>query len=511
MKNPLSFFRIPEARKARVCLAAAAILVILGLIWAVCFLMDPYDGRILEGVSIGGLEVGGMTRQEAVKALKQASEEILTGQPLRIRLPEASISLSPEQTQLRLHYRKALREAYRVGRTGTPEEKASARNQAGQTGYQVGLLPYLSYDEEALRSALEDYARHFDTTLCQYSCRLEGEAPRLDTVEFQQDAPCQTLLLTLGTPEAHLDVDAALAQIEKLLDVPFSPGAWGVTLEVIPTAVPDAPDLDRIRESFRVEPVNDSLDMETWQLVPGSYGLDFDRKAAESALEKAAWGETVSIPMNYVRPEILGEEVYFRDVLGHCETKHNTNENRNTNLRLLCQALDGLVLAPGETFSYNDALGERTREKGYLPAPAYSGKRLTDAVGGGVCQGSTTLYNCVLLADLEVLERSCHGAPVTYVPFGLDAAVNWGTTDFQFRNSSHFPIQITAQVSDGYVRMQILGTDEKDYYVEMTSGYDDSIPAITYAVSYKCKYSKETGELLSKEREAFSTYYRNIG
>ena len=169
------------------------------------------------------------------------------------------------------------------------------------------------------------------------------------------------------------------------------------------------------------------------------------------------------------------------------------------------------MLAPGETFSYNDALGERTREKGYLPAPAYSGKRLTDAVGGGVCQGSTTLYNCVLLADLEVLERSCHGAPVTYVPFGLDAAVNWGTTDFRFRNSSHFPVKITAQVSDGYVRMQILGTDEKDYYIEMTSGYDDSNPAITYAVSYKCKYSKETGELLSKEREAFSTYYRNIG
>lgn len=511
MKNPLSLFRIPEARKARVCLAAAVILVILGLIWAVSFLADPYDNRILDGVSIGGLQVGGMTRREAGKALKQASGEILTGQPLVVQLPEGSISLSPEQTHIRLRSGKAVREAYRVGRTGTAEEKASARTLAEQSGYQVGLLPCLSYDEEVLRSALTDYAQRYDTTLRPCSCRLEGETPLLGTGEFQEDAPCQTLLLTLGTPEAHLDVDAALAQIEALLDAPFSPEGYGVTLEILPTAVPDAPDLDRIRESFRVEPVNDSLDMETWQLVPGSYGLDFDREAAESALETAVWGETVSIPMNYVRPEILGEEVYFRDVLGHCETKHNTNENRNTNLRLLCQALDGLVLAPGETFSYNDTLGERTREKGYLPAPAYSGKRLTDAVGGGVCQGSTTLYNCVLLADLEVLERSCHGAPVTYVPFGLDAAVNWGTTDFQFRNSSHFPVKITAQVSDGYVRMQILGTDEKDYYIEMTSGYDDSNPAITYAVSYKCKYSKETGELLSKEREAFSTYYRNIG
>ena len=509
LKNLFRFPRVSVSQAIWPCLCAVVVLA------AACILisgvLDPYDGRILKGVSIGGLDVGGMTRKEATGALRLASEKTLSGQPLLINLPENCLSLSPEDTHLRLRYRKAIREAYRIGRTGTSEEKASVCARVQEEGYSVGLLPFLTYDEEFIRGELEAYAQTYDTTLSQYSCRMEGDMPQLGTTAFQDNTPCQTLLVTLGTPEAHLDVPAALEQIAAVYHQPFSREPYSVTVQVIPEAVPDAPDADTLWDTYCIDPVSDSLDMHTFRFVPGSYGYRFDKGTAKKVLEAAGWGDTVSIAMEGIRPEILGDEVYFRDVLGHCETRHNTNENRNTNLRLLCASLDGLVVKPGETFSYNEALGERTAEKGYLPAPAYSGTRLTDAVGGGVCQGSTTLYNCVLLADLEVLQRSCHGAPVTYVPFGLDAAVNWGTTDFQFRNTSHFPIKITAQVSDGYVRMQILGTDEKDYYIEMTSGYDDSNPEITYAVSYKCKYSKETGELLSKEREAFSTYYRNIG
>ena len=174
-----------------------------------------------------------------------------------------------------------------------------------------------------------------------------------------------------------------------------------------------------------------------------------------------------------------------------------------------CDALNGLVLQPGETFSMNETLGERTLERGYKPAPAYSGNRLVNSPGGGVCQGSTTLYNCVLLADLEVVFRACHGAKVGYVPLGLDAAINYLTTDFQFRNNFNFPIRIKAWLEDGYMKMQILGTDEKDYYIKMETGSGEDEIAI-YARSYKCKYDKETDELISREIEAFSTYYKDI-
>ena len=79
---------------------------------------------------------------------------------------------------------------------------------------------------------------------------------------------------------------------------------------------------------------------------------------------------------------------------------------------------------------------------------------------------------------------------MAYLPLGLDAAVNWGTTDFQFRNNFHFPVKIEAETTEDLVKMRILGTDEKDYYIEMTSGYDDSREDVIYAVSYKNKYSK---------------------
>ena len=106
--------------------------------------------------------------------------------------------------------------------------------------------------------------------------------------------------------------------------------------------------------------------------------------------------------------------------------------------------------------------------------------------------------------------RACHGASVSYVPPGLDATVNWGTTDFQFRNNFHFPIMIRAEVAEGYVKMQLLGTDEKDYYIKMEtrSGEDD---LAVYARSYRCRYSNDTDELLSRDFEAYSTYYKNIG
>ena len=487
----------------KILLIVLGLLVIVGGVFLLRLALDPYDNRMVENVSIGGLDVGGMTRREAREALKTAVAESLLAQPLCVELPKETITLSPEESGLKLNIRKAVDAAFKVGRTEGTDEN---------TAQDVGLLAYLTVEEAYIRGLLEDYAQKHDTDLTQSQYRLEGDMPDLST-ENGADAPCQTLQVTLGLPTAHLNVDQAydsiLAEYDKAI-MEWQEERYGLTLEVAPDAVPEAPDLKAIYEELYIAPVDDSLDMEAYIPVAGSYGYRFDLEAAQEAVGKAAYGETVSIPMAYEEPEVIGEGVYFRDVLGSCETKHNTNENRNTNLRLLCAALDGVILQPGEEFSYNDTVGERTAERGYKPAPAYSGTRLTDSIGGGVCQGSTTLYNCVLLADLEVVHRLCHGATVTYVPLGLDATVNWGTTDFKFRNNFHFPIKLQAEVSDGYVKMKILGTDEKDYYIEMESRWSDDDVAI-YAVSYKRKYDKETGELISREREAFSTYYKNIG
>ncbi|MGM9549001.1 MAG: VanW family protein [Faecousia sp.] len=497
---------VVSRRRIVVAVICAAVLVLgAGAFFLVRALLDPYDCRIVPNVTVAGLDVSGMTKVEARKALQTALNETLYNHDLEVALPMESIFFSPADTGVQVNIREAVDAAYRVGRSddGLPT-----------TACDIDLSPCLRVNTDFIRSELKDYADRYDTEFRESHYALSGDAPSLSTENHDPNAPCQTLNLTVGIPKARLDVDDTCDRVIGAYGhavAACSAGEYCVRVEIPSDSIPAELDLTAIYDEVCTAPVDDSLDMTAYRFVPGTYGYQFDLESAKAALAQAKPGETVSIPMEYVEPEILGDEVYFRDVLGSCETKHGDNENRNTNLRLLCEALNGVVLQPGEVFSYNETLGERTAEKGYKPAPAYSGNRLTDAIGGGVCQGSSTLYNCVLLADLEVISRTCHGATVAYLPLGLDAAVNWGTTDFQFRNNFHFPIKIEAETTEDLVKMRILGTDEKDYYIVMTSGYDDSREGVIYAVSYKNKYNKETGELISKDREAFSTYYRDIG
>ena len=450
-----------------------------------------------EGVSVGGVDISGLSAVESRKTLSEELDRTLYAQPLTVELPEGTIVLPPEEVSVNVA--KAVRDALHL----SSEDADRA----------LPLLPYLTVNEEGVRQRLSAYAQSYDTTLTQPTWVLEGDAPALGTDVFDEQAPTQTLAVTVGIPELHLDINEAYGNILAAYNDAISlirENAFTVAPEVTPDVLPDPVDAAALLEEYGVEAVSDSLDMQTYGFIHGSYGLTFDAAAFQEQLEKAEYGDTLTVQLQYVQPEVMGEDTYYQDVLGAFQTKHTDNENRNTNLRLLCEAMDGYVVNPGEEFSFNEVVGERTKEKGYMPAPAYSGNRLVDSVGGGVCQGSTTIYNCVLLADLEVVTRVCHGATVSYVPLGLDASVNWGTTEFVFRNNWNFPVKIQAWVADGYVNMQILGTDEKDYYIKMeaTNSEDENV---IYARSWKCKYDKETDEQISRESEAFSTYYKNIG
>lgn len=473
---PIQPLLLKARRKRTIVIVPVCLLVLLiGLALYLCLPMPT-------GAAVDGYDLSGLPYWRARMETKDVYP-----QPLRVSLPMDELRFVPEDCGVKLHMGAAVR---------------SARIR----GENMELRTFLTADEAAIREKLTNYAQEHDTTYREAEWRLVGTAPNLATDRFDLEAEGQTLVVNVGEPEAHLDVESAVEQILGAFAHPLTRNGDRIELTVTPERVPEMPDWEALAAEVYREPVDDAPDLETGGILPGCYGQSID----VSNMDTPGYGHVVAFPLLYTAPEVMGEDALYQDVLGQCETKHNTNENRNTNLRLLCQALDGHIVQPGETFSYNAVVGERTKEKGYLPAPAYSSRGLVDSIGGGVCQGSTTLYNCVLLADLEVVFRACHGAKVTYVPPGLDAAVNYLTTDFQFRNQYRFPVKIQAEVSDGFVKMKLLGTDEKDYYVKMetTSGEDD---VAVYARSYKCKYDKQTDELLSREIEAYSTYYKNIG
>ena len=481
---------------------------------------DPYDCRILDGVTIGGIPVGNMTRREAAGALNAAIGDIYAQSDMVLVLADTTLRLTPDDTGASLNIKSAVNAAYAIGRTDSDHSPTKACD--------ITLLPHLKVKTDAIRQVLTAYTGGETSLYIPSGFRFTGGGlPTLTEAYFNPNVPCQTLEITLGVPGTGVDVDALLEQIldayshrDFLVEVPSG----------VASAVPEPIDLDAIYETYCSDAVDSVMDPETYQALPASYGYRFDLEAARNLLDEASYGDIITIPMEYVMPSVTSDKLLFQDVLGECRTPYSNNPKRIENLRLVCTFLDGKVVNPGESLSYNETVGERTKERGFQSAPAYSGTRLVNSIGGGVCQGSTTLYYSCLVAEMEILERVNHGFPVSYVPLGLDATVSWNGPDYRFRNSSDFPIRIRAWLEDDHMCMQILGTEVRDYYVKLDSKVTGLVdPSVTYEYysadsgyhdgqvldkgssgryvrSYLCKYDPVTNEELSREDLALSSY-----
>lgn len=493
--------KTPASSRIRILCLLAVIFASGAVFFAIRIALDPYSNKILPNVTIANVAVGGMTRYEARKALQDTADR-LAGEDMVISLPEETLYLSPKDTEATLLIGEAVKAAFAYGRSGSQEERQAAYESSQTKGYAVNLHPYLRLNEDAVYAALQAYAEKYDTdySACQYE--LEGQQPGLEEETYQETAPCQTLLLTMGTPEVKLNLEEVYAKVMEA----YQEGRLLVEIEeVLPSILPEEPDLEAIYLEICTEPLDASLDLQTYERLSAVYGYVFDLEKAKELVSSAEYGQTVSIPMEIIAPEVLGDDVYFQDVLGAYNSGHSDRLNIVTNLGLVCDFLDGIVIQPGEVFSYNDAVGERTVERGFLYGESFTGFSESRSAGGGVCQGSSVLYVCALTAELEIVERVNHGIEVTYTPPGQDAAVSWGGPDFQFRNSTHFPIMITAELAESQLRIQLLGTEEKDYYIELESTYGHDEHQ-SYANVYMCKYDRQTGELISREKVSHSAY-----
>ena len=267
------------------------------------------------------------------------------------------------------------------------------------------------------------------------------------------------------------------------------------------------------------------------------YELDSDDLYAQitQAVANGNVNANIEAKIIEVAPEHTVE--YMKEHFGrisYAQTKTTSNSDRNRNIKLATAEFNGMRVEPGETLSFNKTTGERTEAKGYRPAGAYSGGFLVQEPGGGVCQVSTTLYNAVVKADLEVLERSPHSRVSDYVPIGLDAAVNWPSQDFKFKNTSDYPIFIVAEFADQKLTFKIYGKQLDDgVYIKLESEKTETISAPegvdekpdstlpvgqfkdekardgAKAVSYKVYYDKNDNEI-KREVLARSSYPASI-
>ena len=242
-----------------------------------------------------------------------------------------------------------------------------------------------------------------------------------------------------------------------------------VTLETLP-----AKDLtaQQLHDRLHGEMKNASYDAASGSIVPEQFGADFDVAAAQTALDGAAPGETVSVPAVIEEPEVTASDLkmlLFRDVLGEARTHVSGSAGRIGNVKLSAKLINGIVLNSGDTFSYNDSVGKRTEARGFKPAPAYVKGETVDEVGGGICQTSSTLYLACLLSNMEITERYAHRYVPAYIDWGMDATVSWGGPDYKFTNNTLYPVKIVTEYSKGYLTIKLLGTNIDGIRVKMTN------------------------------------------
>lgn len=508
-----------------VVLCLITLVALLGIL-AGCFAAtDLEDGIIMDGVRIAGVDVGGMSKEEATTAIGPAVRRF-SETNMALTVLDESLELTPELTEVSLDPQAAVEAAYQLGRSGSRSENKQLQLEALTSGIDTDLSGAMYINREAIVAKLNTLQIDTSSQLSQSGWELVGSKPDLTQEEVPEEA--QTLKITMGTAEYEYDQEALVEQIIAA----YYAGNFHVSY-TCDLVKPDPIDLDKIYEEIYTEPVEPEIDPSTFDVSAHSYGYGFDLEAAKLALEEAEYGDILEIALTPIAPQQTKEglaSMLFRDTLSSHSAYYSSGYNRATNLRLACEALDGTILMPGETLSYNKTLGERTEEKGYLPAASYVGGKTEDTLGGGICQPSSVLYYCVLLADLEVVERYCHQYFCTYMDPGMDATVFWNGPDFKFRNNTDYPVRVDASANGGTVSIALIGTDTKDYYIDMeyehlatygwetkekivdpSEGYADgetiTSPYTGYKYNtYKCKYSKDDHTLIERTFEAVSVY-----
>lgn len=454
-------------RTTVIVLFSVAGALLLGIIIALSLMLSgPADNElILNNVYVAGVNIGGMTKAQAKQALSDVAKDY-SRLNMVVKVLDAEVALAPAGTGAQLDINGVVNAAYDLGRTGSQAEKDKAHN---ASSHNVSVLPYLNLNEDYINNAIKVFSDKFGTLRSDPKIEVIGNSPLGGNVdETDTETIYQTMKIFTGTAEYDFSATALKEQILLAYDS----GIFEVVgeCEATPPSISVLDELEKIFKQYCRKASNAEID-DNFNVTPEVYGYGIVFDDVKDMLSAAKYGETFELPMTFIRPNVTAEDIagnLFRDVLGSYVLDVQPDVNLIANLKLVCKALNEKLLKAGDVFSFNELIGETTRQRGYKPYGQYIDKIYNaNYYGGGISQAASALYVSVLLADLDILEYNSHTYAPTFITPGLDAEVRYGVKDFKFENSTEYPIRILMEYKNGQLIVQLLGTDTKDYTVEL--------------------------------------------
>lgn len=463
-------------KKLVVFIVIFAILALFILAFSTVFaLININNDKIINGIQIQGIDVSNLTSDEAKEKVSTIMNNFLDHE-ITIKHDDFTAVLIPKQFGVSFDVDKAITDAYSIGRSGNIfENNFEILNSLLKNN---SILIDVNYDKAIFSSNINEINGLLPDKVVNSDYYVDGTTLHItrgkdgvvvDEEKFKKDVLSNLEMLNLKTS----DIDIPVVN-KKATQI----------------------DIDAIYKEVHKAPVDAYYTTNPYVVYPSSTGLDFDISLDEAKQILSEEKDEYEIPLKVLYPSVstndIGSEA-FPDMLSKFSTSFtSSNSNRSTNIRLAAQKINGTVLMPGETFSYNQVVGKRTAAAGFKPAPAYFGGEVVQEYGGGICQVSSTLYNAVLYANLEITERTNHGFKPSYVTPGLDATVSWGGPDFKFTNNRDYPVRISCDTSGKILKIYIYGLKrDTDYKVVLESKYVSTVYAKT---TYKTDPSLASGE-----------------
>lgn len=458
------------------------IIILVIMIFSVIFaILNINNNNILNGVKIEEIDVSGLSREEAkakIETVYNAKKE----EDIILKYNDFETTISQDILETNYDLDKAVNEAISLGKDGNiiTNNYNILFALLGKKNIKVDM----SINEERIKDEIENIQTNIPGTIIEPDYYVENDK----------------LIITPGQEGIKISVDNLINRIKNTLKIASSNQQY---IEIpMDNVWPDKIDIEKIHDEIYKEVQDAYLTENPITIHPEVEGIDFDIEEAKKILENDS--EQYEIPLKITKPNVTMEQIgaeAFPNKISFYSTRYDGGDvNRSTNLELACEKINDVIVLPGETFSYNKTLGERSKAAGYKTAKVYENGEVVDGIGGGICQISSTLYNAVLKANLEIVERRNHQFITSYVEEGRDATVAYGVTDFKFKNSRKYAIKIKASASNGVATIEIFGIKEE---VEYQISFDTkTISTIPYTVKYIDDNTLKTGTEVVKQKGA---------